>query len=246
MPTTLSREARLDFEREEGRTLFRAGWERAVFIHYEVDPAALQPQVPFELDLRDGAAYVSLVAFTLSDLRLPVGPPLATHGFLNVRTYVRRAGRRAIYFLAEWLPHPLCVLLGPRLYGLPYRLGRLDYRHRHETGTLQGCVSGREGVLRYQGRMDPGTRFEPSIPGSLDEFLLERYTAFTRQGATERLFNVWHPPWPRAAVGIAIEEDRLIASTGPWYRRARRIGAHYSPGFDEVWMGRPRTMGGDR
>ena len=32
--------------------LFFADWERAVFIHYEVDAEVLQREVPFELDLR--------------------------------------------------------------------------------------------------------------------------------------------------------------------------------------------------
>ena len=32
-------------------------------------------------------------------------------------------------FLAEWLPNRLSVLLGPATFGLPYRLGDIDYRH---------------------------------------------------------------------------------------------------------------------
>ncbi|MBI3858054.1 MAG: DUF2071 domain-containing protein [Planctomycetes bacterium] len=72
---TLSARAQTAFRADEGRPLFHAGWRRTVFIHYEVDPAALQPQVPFPLDTRDGKAYVSLVAFTLSDLRFAAGGP---------------------------------------------------------------------------------------------------------------------------------------------------------------------------
>ena len=37
--------ARRTFDAVEGRPLFHAGWRRTVFIHYEVDPAALQPQI---------------------------------------------------------------------------------------------------------------------------------------------------------------------------------------------------------
>jgi hypothetical protein len=36
-----------------------------------------------------------------------------------------------------------------------------------------------------------------------------------------------------------ILDESLPAATGPWFRAARRIAAHYSPGFDEVGMGRP-------
>ena len=235
---SLSRAARASFRAAEGRPLFHAGWRRTVFIHYEVDPAALQPEVPFPLDTRDGKAYVSLVAFTLSDLRFAAGgPPFSTHGFLNVRTYVRGNG---IYFLAEYLPNPFCVLLGPRLYGLPYQQGRLEYDHRHETGRLRGRVEGPGGALEFTAPIDPRATFAPCDAGGLDEFLLERYTAFTKRGPLERLFRVWHQPWPQVPIDITMLDESLVASTGPWFGRARRVGANYSPGFPEVWMGRPR------
>jgi uncharacterized protein YqjF (DUF2071 family) len=230
--------ARQTFRAAEGRPLFHAGWRRTVFIHYEVDAAILQREVPFPLDARDGKAYVSLVAFTLSDLRLAAGgPPFSTHGFLNVRTYTRGNG---IYFLSEWLPNPFCVFLGPRLYGLPYRLGRLDYDHRHETGRLHGRVEGRDGVLEFRAPIDPRATFAPCKADSLDEFLLERYTAHTKFGNSERLFRVWHQPWPQIPIDVTVLDESLVASTGPWFRHARQIGANYSPGFSEVWMGRPR------
>src|SRR3954469_204377 len=115
------------------RPLFVADWLDAVFIHFAVVPAALQPYVPFELDTRDGVAYVSLVAFTQRRLRPSIGgriaevlsAPLACHEFLNVRTYVRVDGEVGIHFLAEWIPNRLAALLGPPMYGLPYRVGRL-------------------------------------------------------------------------------------------------------------------------
>jgi uncharacterized protein YqjF (DUF2071 family) len=235
---SLSQAARASFRAAEGRPLFHAGWRRTVFIHYEVDSAALQPQVPFPLDTRDGKAYVSLVAFTLSDLRMAAGgPPFTTHGFLNVRTYIRGNG---IYFLAEYLTNRFCVLLGPRLYGLPYQHGRLCYDHRHETGRLHGRVEGQGGILEFRAPIDPRAEFVPCQSGSLDEFLLERYTAFTKRGASERLFRVWHRPWPQVPIDVTMLDESLVASSGPWFRSARRIGANYSPGFAEVWMGRPR------
>lgn len=237
-PLSWSAAARRTFEAAERQPLFHAGWKRTVFIHYEVDPAALQPQVPFPLDTRGGKAYVSLVAFTLDGLRFARGgPPLTTHGFLNVRTYLPGNG---IYFLAEWLPNPFCVFLGPRLYGLPYRRGRLTYDHRHEAGRLHGRVDSRQGALEFDAPVDPRARFAPCERGSLDEFLLERYTAFTERRGLERLFRVWHEPWPQVAIALRVLDDRLIDATGPWFRAARRIGANYSPGFDGVWMGRPR------
>src|SRR6266511_817341 len=53
--------------------LFYAHWMRAVFVHFEVEPAVLQNEVPFPLDLWQGRAFVSLVAFTMERLRPWIG-----------------------------------------------------------------------------------------------------------------------------------------------------------------------------
>ncbi len=231
-----------------GEPLFLANWERAVFIHYEADPALLQQQVPFALDLYEGRAFISLVAFTLLRMRPRVGgrlsewlfKPIASHDFLNVRTYVRQAGEPGIFFLAEWLSNPLSVRLGPRTFGLPYRFGHLSYTHNHAGGEISGTVTANEGGLRYRAAM-ASSCFQPSEAGSLTEFLCERYTAFTCQQRRRRLFRVWHEPWPQTPIEVEIISDDLLASTGPWRKSAECVGANYSPGV-EVWMGRPHRL----
>ena len=108
--------------------LFLARWQRVVFLHLEIDPVSLQRAVPFPLDLRDGRAYASLVAFTLEGMRPRccgrlgawLFRPVATGRFLNLRAYVRHHGEPGIYFLAEWLSNSVSVRLGPCTYGLPY------------------------------------------------------------------------------------------------------------------------------
>lgn len=140
-----------------GEPLLYARWDRAVFIHYEADPAALQRCVPFPLDLHEGRAYVSLVAFTIQRMRPRRGgkltewfmKPVATHEFLNVRTYVQESGEPGIYFLAEWLSNRLSVPLGPPMFGLPYRYSRIRYRHE-PPAEISGHVEARKGRIRYR------------------------------------------------------------------------------------------------
>jgi uncharacterized protein YqjF (DUF2071 family) len=228
-----------------GEPLFLAEWERVVFIHYEAVPVILQQQVPFDLDIRDGHAFVSIVAFTMRRLRLRPGSrlgewllkPIATARFLNVRTYVLHHGEPGIYFLAEWLSNLLSVWLGPRTFGLPYRFGELAYEHPDDADVLRGRVAASEGLLRYHSTF-PAADFSTCEAGSLTEFLVERYTAFTCCGRRHRLFRVWHEPWRQAPVDITVIVDDLIASTGAWWQGARYVGATYSPGVS-VWMGRP-------
>jgi uncharacterized protein YqjF (DUF2071 family) len=231
-----------------GEPLFLAAWNRAVFIHYEADPSLLQRQVPFHLDLRDGRAFVSIVAFTLLKMRPRLGGrlgewlfrPIASHEFLNVRTYVRHRDEPGIYFLAEWLSNPLSVRLGPRTFGLPYRFGHLAYDHARADSALHGTVEAREGRLVYKGQVEL-REFTASEPGSLTEFVLERYTAFTQQRKRARFFRVWHLPWNQAPAEIDVNADTLMASTGRWRETAEYVGANYSPGV-EVWMGRPHRI----
>ncbi|HEV2330662.1 MAG TPA: DUF2071 domain-containing protein [Verrucomicrobiae bacterium] len=134
---------------QPGEPLFIAAWLNVLMIHFEVDAAALQSDVPFELDLWKGRAFVSLVAFTICDMRPRFGGkwaallfrPIATHHFLNVRTYVRHCDECGIHFLAEWLTNRLSVMLGPTTFGLPYRYGRISYRRDLEDGGFSGRVT---------------------------------------------------------------------------------------------------------
>jgi hypothetical protein len=229
-----------------------ADWLRALFIHYEVEPSVLQPAVPFALDLLEGRAFVSVVAFTMERLRPGIGGrlsqwlfrPLATTRFLNVRTYVRHDNEAGIYFIAEFISNALAVPLGPITYGLPYRLGRLRFAHTlcadgPGTGGARVVARGRCFEAHWRGRQP----FTPCEPGSLDEFLLERYTAFTAGRARLRQFRIWHEPWQQTPVAVEILDARLLNQTWPWFRHVRVAGAHFSPGATDVWMSGPHRLG---
>jgi len=247
--------------------LLFSDWDRALFMHFEVEPGALQAAVPFKLDLHEGKAYVSLVAFTMRRMRPLLGgqmtewcfKPMATHELLNLRTYVCHRGEPGIYFLAEWIPNRLSAFLGPRAFGLPYRLGSLKYGHNHDLGNLRGDVedmrrSGQAAArLKYTATIDchrqdsspdraDGDIFRPCGSRSLDEFLLERYTAFTQYGAKARFFRVWHTPWPQVPARVSLLDDSLLRRALPCLKTAKLVGANYSPGVTNVWMGWPHHI----
>jgi hypothetical protein len=249
--TTASEAARRRLLSIRGEPLFLADWLRPVFIHYEVPAAALQRDVPFELDLHNGKACVSLVAFTMRRMRPFRGgaftswilKPIANNDFLNVRTYVRHRGEPGIYFLTEWMNNPISVHLGPVTFGLPYRFGKMNYQHRHEEGTLNGTVHETTNgpTLNYETNLTE-PHFAPCPAGSLDEFLLERYTAFTSHKTSRRFFRIWHEPWKQQPLQISVADIRLLETIWPWFAGAQLAGANYSPGARDVWMGRPHHV----
>jgi uncharacterized protein YqjF (DUF2071 family) len=230
------------------KPIFLADWIDALFIHFEVSPMLLQKQVPFELDLRNGNAYVSVVAFTQRNLRPAAGGaigrwisrPLACHEFLNIRTYVRFNAETGIYFLAEWIPNRLASLIGPRMYGLPYRVGKLTYQIDMNQSHYDGNIDG-AGHVRFCARMDPRP-IEPSEPRKLAEFLIERYSAFTWLNGAARRFRIWHEPWKCMPAEVCLHETGLLASSGQWFTQAKAVAAHYSPGVRGVWIGPPQSV----
>jgi len=236
-----------------GEPLLLAEWERVLMLHFEVDAEVLQREVPYQLDLQDGRAFVSLVAFTMRGMRPRLGGrltaalfrPIATHDFLNVCTYVRHGNETGIHFLAEWLSNRLAVTLGPPVFGLPYRFGRIAYQHKLEAGGLSGRVqSATPGTLfEYRASMESDAPFAPCERGSLDEWLMERYTAFNSAWGRKIFFRVWHPPWPQVRVQAEVTDHSLLSKNWPWFREARFAFANFSPGVCGIWMGRPERAG---
>lgn len=221
------------------RTLFKADWVDASFIHFAIDPQILQPHVPLPLDLLDGKAMVSLVAFTQKRLRPAWGgritellsTPLAEHEFLNLRTYVRVNGEPAIFFLAEWIPNRLAQLIGPITYGLPYRLGRLTYHTRDEM--VGGCVRASGAPFRFAGQRRP-------MPRTADtNFLLERYCAYTLRNGVARRFRIAHEPWRVERLEREQLDLGFLTNGAPWLRECRQTHAHFSRGVQDVQIAPP-------
>jgi uncharacterized protein YqjF (DUF2071 family) len=259
-PSKIARQRLLSLH---GEPLFIADWMRTLMIHYDVDLGALQQVVPFQLDLRDGHAFVSAVAFTLNAMRPRIASrvagwllkPISTHHFLNVRTYVRVNGETGIYFLAEWLSNRLSVILGPMAFGLPYRFGRIEYSHESKltssnTSALAGSLTGRvadgktSNAFAYTASVPAESHFRQCDSGSLTEWLMERYTAFTKFGNLRRFFRVWHQPWLQVPADVCVTEQSLLEQNWPLFRSARIIGANFSPALTDVWMGWPHRVSG--
>lgn len=242
-----SAKARDQMLRSRFEVAFLADWSEATFIHFEVDGDLLQRAVPFELDQYHDRSFITLVAFTMHRMRLRWGgratgwitAPLSSHRFLNLRTYVRGRGGEGIFFMHEWLNNRLAVKLGPLTFGLPYRQAMLDYAHSGDE--VSGRVEAREAAGAFSGRVSGHLR-EAAV-GGLDAFFLERYTAYTAAGFCPMYFRVWHPAWQFRTLETDAREMEGFLRGIPqeWVKSIRFVGAVFSEGVDDVWMGRPHA-----
>jgi uncharacterized protein YqjF (DUF2071 family) len=192
-------------------------WEHMLFAHWRVDPDLLRRYVPPELDLDlwEGTAWVGILPFRMADVHLRALPPLPGSGrFLetNVRTYVRHQGRPGIWFFSLDATSRQAVEAARRAVGLPYR---------HGAGALHARGAGCRYLIRRSERGYPPARLSatyrglqplsPSAPGTIEEFLTERYRLFVvARSGTVRRTEIEHAPWRVAPAAAEVRHDGLI------------------------------------
>ena len=229
-------------------------WQRVLFLHYKLDPEVLRPYVPepFELEVHEGQACLSLVALTMRHFR-PARPGvllawpfrlLARQRFLNVRTYARWGNEPGALFLWGWLSKPFGLRLPTERFGLSCGFGFLEYHHAFETSLVHGLAKEKApaNAFKYRAAINPQSDFGRCEPGSLAEFAMERYTGFFSRRNQSLLFRAWHAPWVQRPLEVTVEEDGLLRRRFSWFKEARLAGANFAPGFEQVWLGRAHRL----
>jgi uncharacterized protein YqjF (DUF2071 family) len=230
--------------RPSERVVMRQDWRHLLFLHWEVDPAALRALLPpgLTLDTYEGRAFVGLVPFTMRNVRPVWSPPLPwlSHFHeVNVRTYVCHERREpGVWFFSLDAANPVAVLAARALWKLPYFHARMslkrvaggcfEYRseRRWPKPVPAGCA------LRYEPTGTP----QPSEVGTLEFFLAERYNLYSFDCG--RLFRgrVHHAPYPLQPARLIDLDETLVraasvtlptASTG-----SREPLAHYAAGVN--------------
>jgi uncharacterized protein YqjF (DUF2071 family) len=192
------------------RWLLAQRWSDLLFAHWPVDPAELEPCLPpgVEPDVRDGQAWLAIVAFRMVGTRpaiAPWRPVLAPIPELNVRTYVRASGAPGVWFLSLDASSPFFVNAGRTLFGLPYRLARM-------TTIAEGCrthyLSSRRDAC-FAAAYEPCGPVRHARPGSLEHFLVERYRLFSVRGGRLITATVTHEPWPLQPAAARLDVNRM-------------------------------------
>lgn len=176
-------------------------WHDLLFAHWEVSPQVLRRAVPaqLELDLYEGRAWIGIIPFTMSGVRLrgtPALPGLSTFPELNVRTYVRHRDLGGVYFFSLDAGNRIAVAAARRWYRLPYyraamAVSRPDTEIDYLSRRTHRGASPAELEVRYRATGDA------SLPasGSLDRWLVERYRLLTVSEDRVLAAEIHHPAW---------------------------------------------------
>jgi uncharacterized protein YqjF (DUF2071 family) len=193
-------------------------WHNLLFAHWPVPLAALRPLVPapLEIDTFDGQAWIGIVAFRLSRVRLRGLPPVAgLHAFpeINVRTYVRVNGKPGVLFLSLDANNRPAMALARPWFHLAYRFSAIRFEAEGDTIRFESrCPTAPAG---FSATYQPTAAPAPASPGTLPHWLTERYCYYSvpRAGRAYRC-DIHHEPWPLQPATATIEENTMAAAHG--------------------------------
>ena len=211
-------------------------WNNVIFAHWKVNENSLKKLIPagLNLDLFDGEAWISLVAFTLKKLRIHYLPSFSSFSDfheINMRTYVVRNNKSGIYFLSLEIQKTFSALLAGFLTGLNYY--KSDIRHGPEYHESEN----RKHLFYLKSEYNKGTDILAKT--DFDKWLTDRFTIFHELSGEIFSHEIHHRDWPLKTLTIESFEinyrfmDLLISKDADLY--------HYSEGVQVPTWGKVKA-----
>lgn len=220
--------------RPEGANAGTQTWRDLLFVHWALPLDAVRPLIPkaIELDPWDGRAWVGLVPFRMQQIRPSWLPRAFALDFLelNLRTYVHFRGRPAVWFFSLEASSWLAVRAARTGWSLPYHHARMSTAREGDRVSFESTR--RDGGARFDVAYEIGERLAPSLPGTHEHFLLERYLLLSQRRGAILEGQVHHTPYVAHRARIDRIEDGLIAAAGMPRPAGAPDTVHFSPGVD--------------
>jgi uncharacterized protein len=196
-------------------------WHDLLFAHWAVDADVVRPHIPtpLEIDTFGGQAWLGIVPFRMTGVRLRWAPPLpwlSAFPELNVRTYVKAQDKPGVWFFSLDAMNAVAVSAARFSFHLPYFRARMEcrevdgwIRYRSERSHRGAPHAAFEGRYRATGE------FFEAQPGTLAHFLTERYCLYS--AASEgRVYRgeIHHPPWQLQAAEGQFSRNSMAEAAG--------------------------------
>lgn len=244
-----------------GRPVIRMTWKNLAFLHWAVPQEAMRAAIPSELEIDtfEGSAYIGVVPFEMSGTRFMWAPPLPTatnFAELNLRTYVKHGAQSGVWFFSLDAASRLTVRGARATFSLPYFDARMSVHQRQDGWIDYASERTHKGAPpatfrgRYRSVGEPFTARE----GTLEHFLTERYSLFSKVGyGVKRSFRscllrgpVRHEPWPLEPGECSIDVNEMFKLSGVDLEPEKRLvpdHVHIARSIDVVGCAPGRSRG---
>ena len=205
----------LPFPMPKRRHTLDQEWRFLTFMHWRVDIEKLRPHVPegLEIDTFEGDAYIGLVPFIMKHVRpswFVSTPGISNFPEFNIRTYVKKDGIAGVFFLTLEAKSLVTCNFAPRTYGLPYRYAKGSVKK--SDNRLDWSSSRDKGQFKLTGTTEFIGEQIQAQPGSLEEFLFERYSLYTSHKGSLRRGYTHHNKWKFQLAKVELTENSLTES----------------------------------
>lgn len=198
---------------------------------------------PLKIQEFDGTSWIGVVPFRMEGVMLrplPDLPGISAFPELNLRLYVELEGKPGVWFLSLDAANPLAVWAARQFFYLPYFWAEMSLE---DTGDwIHYRSHRREHDAPFRGRYRPTGPVYESKPGTLENWLTERYCLYA-QAPDGRIFraDVHHQPWPLQPAELELEESGVAEAFGLKTEGAPAL-LHFARKLEVVvWNPRPLT-----
>lgn len=215
-------------------------WSNLAFLHWALPPEEIAPLLPpgLTLDTFAGRAWVGLVPFEMARVRpwwSPAVPGISWFCETNVRTYVHIEGRdpgvwffsldasnavavtiaRWCWHLNYWWARMQTTRTGTELRYASQRIAKPPGTPSHALGFGTVELSLEVGDLLGAGSANRAMPPGRCVPGSLEQFLIDRYTLYAARRDGRLLRGaVYHEPYRVRTATVRHCRQSLIAANG--------------------------------
>lgn len=204
-----------------GSWIMAQTWHDLLFAHWPVAAGKMREIVPrgLQVDTFDGQAWIGVVPFTMSGVRLrgtPALPWLSAFPELNVRTYVTAGGKPGVWFFSLDAARRAAVETARVTFHLPYFFARMNAEKKdgevaYASKRMDRRGSGEKLRARYGATGEP---FEAKA-GKLEHFLTERYCLYARKPDGKLLRGeIHHAPWQLQPGRAEFTENTMTKALG--------------------------------
>ncbi|MFD0693324.1 YqjF family protein [Paenibacillus sp. GCM10027628] len=193
-------------------------WEHLLFAHWPVAPQTISKFIPgdLEIDTFDGQAWIGVIPFLMSGIRLRALPPIplmSAFPEINVRTYVKTDQGSGVYFITLDASNPFVVGVAKLWYRLPYFFADLTFTHKRDSMEFKGQrLPFTRKAESFYGLYGPGS--DPFVPqaGTLEHWLTERYFFYCSNAGGIFQGEVLHEPWKLQSAVTMISQNTMTQS----------------------------------